>query len=81
VTLTFKRDLDPLDLELVERAIEDVSDTIRTNLDLESDEQLEAALRRELADMIRSTGVGDPAVLLDILMADLSDRYSTGPKV
>jgi hypothetical protein len=75
---TFRRDLGPLDLEIVERALNGVVDAVRTEApcDLESDEALEAALRRELVEMVRSSGVSDPEVLLDLLVADWSDRYT-----
>jgi hypothetical protein len=46
----FRRNLDPLDLELLERAFECAWLALRENnafVDLESDEELEAALRRE----------------------------------
>jgi len=77
-----KRDLDPLDLEVVERAFEVASDAIRTEgpFDPDSDEGLEAAMRRELVEMISSTGVSDPEALLDILLADFSDGDSSGPQ-
>ena len=77
-----KRDLDPLDLEIVERAFEAASAAIDTEavLDPDSDEELEAALRRELLEMIASTGVSDPVALLDSLLADLSDRYGSRPQ-
>ena len=77
-----KRDLDPLDLEVVERAFEVASDAIKTKapFDPDSDEALEAAMRRELVEMICSTGVSDPEALLDILLADLSDKDSRGPQ-
>ena len=77
-----KRDLDPLDLEIIERAFEAASEAINTkaSLDPDSDEALEAALRRELLEMIGSTGVSDPETLLDILLVDLSDTDSSGPQ-
>jgi hypothetical protein len=61
-------DLDPLDLEIVERALQGVWEGIgAAPLDLESDEELERALRRELAETIRASGVTDAEALLDIL--------------
>jgi len=36
-------------------------------VELESDEELEIALRRELAEMVRASGVSDADVLLDML--------------
>jgi hypothetical protein len=78
----FRRDLDPLDIEVVERAFEVASDAIKTKatFDPDSDEALEAAMRRELVEMICSTGVSDPEALLDIVLADFSDRDSSGPQ-
>jgi len=77
-----KRDLDPLDLEVVERAFEVASDAIKTKapFDPDSDEALEAAMRQELLQMICSSGVSDPEALLDILLADFSERDSSGPQ-
>jgi hypothetical protein len=42
-------------------------------VDLDSDEALEAALRRELIEIARSQGVSDAEALRDILLAALSD--------
>jgi hypothetical protein len=80
---TFRRDLDPLDLEIVERAFHGVVDAVSTEAPcgLDSDEALEAALRHALVEMVRSSGVSDPEALLDILVADFSDRYCSGPHV
>jgi hypothetical protein len=66
-----RRELDPLDLEMIERAVEGISEvveTCRAQVDLESDKGLEVALRRELAEMVRASGVGDVEVLLDLLI-------------
>ena len=74
---TLQRDLDPLDLELVERAVQGVLDTIKVGFvpcELESDEDLERALRRELAEMVRASGVSDVDVLLDQLMDGPSEK-------
>lgn len=76
---TFQRDLDPLDLEVVERAVQDALDAIKFSsdpVDLESDEDLEFALRRELAEMVRASGVSDADVLLDMLMKRTSEKVS-----
>jgi hypothetical protein len=70
---TLTRDLDPLDLEVLERALASTPDVIKSGLEaaeLESDEELERALRRELAEMIRASGESDPDALLDMLMKD-----------
>ena len=70
---TLTRDLDPLDLEVLERALARTPEVIKSGLEaaeLESDEELELALRRELAEMIRASGESDPDALLDMLMKD-----------
>ena len=57
--------------------MEDVSDTIRTGcdlVDLESDEALELALRRELAEMIGANGVNDPDTLLDMVIEGMGEN-------
>ena len=70
-------DLDPLDLEVLERALESTPDAIKTPSDvaeLESDEELERALRGELAEMIRASGVSDADALLDIFIDGKTER-------
>lgn len=77
---TVRCDLDTLDLEIMESAFDGVSDAITDNtapVELESDEELESALRRELMEIAYSNGVSDPEALRDILVADLPDSYST----
>jgi hypothetical protein len=67
---TLQGDLDPLDLEIVERALQGLCEGIAASsapLDLESDEELERALRRELAETVRASGVTDAESLLDLL--------------
>jgi hypothetical protein len=61
----FRRDLDPLDLELLERACVAVKENDSLN-DLDSDEALEATLRRELIEIACSNGVSDAETLRDI---------------
>lgn len=54
-------------------------EVIESGLDvteLESDEELELALRRELAEMIRANGLSDPDALLDMLMENMGGRVS-----
>jgi hypothetical protein len=71
-----RRDLDPLDLEILERALEGAVVALKENdalNDLDSDEALEARLRRELAEIARSNGVSDADTLRDVLLAALSD--------
>jgi hypothetical protein len=52
-----RRDLDPLDLEILERAFESAVVALKENdalNDFDSDEALEASLRRQLAEIARS---------------------------
>lgn len=69
--------LDPLDLEIVERALEGVSEAVRNEslAERESDEGLRAALRRELIQLVRSSGISDPDALRDILVVNMTDRW------
>ena len=76
MTFTSRCDLDPLDLEIVERALADVSVAMKTkhdarNRDVETldDEALEVALRRELIEIARWNGASDPESLCDLLLA------------
>jgi hypothetical protein len=69
----FRRDLDPLDLELLERAWVAVKENDSLN-DLDSDEALEAILRFELIEIARSHGVSDAETLRDVLLAALLDQ-------
>jgi hypothetical protein len=65
---------DPLDLEIMERALKDAKPAVQNNvprLDFDSDEELEAALRRELIEIVCSKAVGDPETLLDLVLARL----------
>ncbi|MHA1133042.1 MAG: hypothetical protein ACTSRM_02010 [Alphaproteobacteria bacterium] len=74
---TLARDLDPLDLEVLERALESTTDAIKSSSDvaeLESDEELELELRRELAEMACADGVSDPNALLDILIEGMGKK-------
>jgi hypothetical protein len=67
---TLQRDLDPLDLEIVERTVQGAWDARKAScgpVELESDEELEIALRREIAEIVRASGVSDADVLLDML--------------
>ena len=70
-------DLDPLDLEVLEIALESTPDTIKSPSDvaeLESDQELEQALRGELAEMIRASGVNDADALLDLFIDGKTER-------
>jgi len=74
---TFRRDLDPLDLEILERAFDGAWVAVKENnalAHLDSDEELEAALRRELIEIARFNGVSDAETLRDVLLAAISDQ-------
>ena len=65
---------DPLDFEIMERALKDAKAAVQSNdprLDFDNDEELEAALRHELIEIARSTAVSDPERLLDLVLAKL----------
>jgi hypothetical protein len=73
----FRRDLDPLDLEILERAFEGAWVAVKENsalVDHDSDEALEATLRRELTEIARFYGVSDPETMRDVLLAVMSDQ-------
>jgi hypothetical protein len=69
----FRRDLDPLDNELLERALESAWIAVKqkpSQVDLDSDEQLESELRRELIEIARSYSASDVETLRgDVLLA------------
>lgn len=69
--------LDPIDLEILERALDSALATLKKDEvgdDLDSDEALEANLRRELIEIARCHGVHDPETLRDTLLAARSDQ-------
>ena len=69
-----RNELDPLDSEILERAFETTWDAIKgtdQHFDVESDEELEAALRRELIEIARLNGVSDPETLKDLLLTSM----------
>lgn len=71
---TFRDVLDPLDLEILERALAGALSVLKENeaqVDLDSDEKLEATLRRELIEIACFNGVSDPETLRDVLLARL----------
>ena len=71
MAFNFHDALDPLDLEILERALDGALVTLKENearADLDSDEALEATLRRELVEIARFHGVNDPETLRDILL-------------
>jgi hypothetical protein len=71
-----RREFDPLDVEVMERAFESAWAAVRGNRvpsgELDTDEQLEANLRRELIEIAVTNGVSDPETLRDILLSTLS---------
>jgi hypothetical protein len=69
-----RHELDPLDVEILQRAFDATWAAIKTSgqyFDFESDEAPEAALRRELIEIARFNGVSDPETLRDILLATM----------
>jgi hypothetical protein len=67
----FRDVFDPLDLEILERAFDGALATLKEDearADLDSDEELEATLRRELIEIARLNGVNDAETLRDILL-------------
>ena len=67
---SLRHELDPLDLEILEKAF-DAWSAVKENdpsIDFDSDEGLEAILRRELIEIARFNGVSDPETLRDILL-------------
>jgi hypothetical protein len=69
-----RHELDPLDVEILQRAFEVTWAAIKASgqsFDFESDEELEAALHREPIKIARFNGVSDPETLRDILLATM----------
>jgi hypothetical protein len=67
---------DPLDREILERAFDATWAAVKHNdplSEFDSDEGLEAALRRELIQIACSSGVSDPETLRDLVLTVLSD--------
>ena len=62
---------DPLDREILERAFDATWSAQVPPVDIDSDEGLEAILRRELIEIARLNGVSDLETLRDILLARL----------
>jgi len=63
---------DPLDREILERAFDATWSAVKDQgVDIDSDEGLEAILRRELIEIARLNGVSDLETLRDILLARL----------
>jgi hypothetical protein len=63
---SLRHELDPLDLEILEKAFDAAWSAVKENdppIDFDSDEGLEAILRRELIEIARFNGVSDPETL------------------
>jgi hypothetical protein len=69
-----KSSLDPLDLEIVERALDSISDSVRAEAPFKNYDTFEADLRRELITMVRSRGVSDPEALWESLVAEMTEK-------
>jgi hypothetical protein len=70
-----RHELDPLDLEILERAFDATWAAVKGTdrpVELDSDEGLEAILRRELIEIAHFNGVSDPETLRDMLLSRLS---------
>jgi hypothetical protein len=65
--------LDPLDRELFQRAFDAARSVINAD-ELDSDEKLEAALRRELLTIALLSGMSDPERYPDTAFAGFSER-------
>jgi hypothetical protein len=70
VLFTLPRYLDPLDREILERALEGAVVMLSDGkpYDLDSDDELEAQLRRELTEIAQSSGITDAETLRDRLL-------------
>ena len=66
---SLRHELDPLDLEILEKAFDATWLAVKENdppIDFDSDAGLEAILRRELIEIARFNGVSDPETLRDL---------------
>jgi hypothetical protein len=71
---SLRQQFDPLDCEILERAFDAAWSAVKGHdlpIDFESDEGLEAILRRELIEIACFNGVSDPESLRDILLTRL----------
>ncbi len=74
-------DLDPLDKEILERALQASLSVLKTSIQSvedESDEALEQLLRVELLEIASLNGIRDPETLKDILLRTRSPISATG---
>ena len=71
---SLRHKLDPLDREILEKAFDAAWTAVKEGdplVDFDSDDGLEAILRRELIEIACFNGVSDPETLRDILLARL----------
>jgi hypothetical protein len=71
---SLRHQFDPLDREILERAFDAAWSAVKGHdlpTDFDSDEGLEAILRRELIEIACFNGVSDPESLRDILLTRL----------
>ena len=71
---SLRHQFDPLDREILERAFDVTWSAVKDNIppsDFDSDEGLEAILRRELIEIACFNSVSDPETLRDVLLARL----------
>ena len=74
---SFRHEFDPLDLEILERALNATWAAVKDNrndppADFDSNEGLETILKRELIETARFNGVSDPETLRDLLLSRLA---------
>jgi hypothetical protein len=67
--------LDPLDNEILERAFDAAIKESGQHFEAETDEELEASLRRDLIEIARFNGVSDPETLKDILLTSVPPAF------
>jgi hypothetical protein len=70
-----RHELDPLDLEILERAFDATWAAVKGTdrpVKFDSDEGLEAILRRELIEIAYFNGVSDPETLRDMVLSRLT---------
>jgi hypothetical protein len=79
---SFRHKFYPLDREILERAFDAAWSAVKghdLSVDFDSDESLEAILRRELIEVACFNGVSDPESLRDILLTRLPPARPTHP--
>ena len=77
-----RHQFDPLDREILERAFDASWSAVKDNdspVDVDSEEGLEAILRRKLIEIACFNGVSDPETLRDVLLARLSQVGPASP--